>query len=184
MSRLGGFELLAADAADYAHRKVMLLRDMAFGDSPIEHLFAAALMTVAEWQSRSIDYVQQFGPEYPLDKARHGVAMMGKPSTTAFIEKQVQVAGWRVDFLIHYPLLGAPEIDGELALAKLIVECDGHAYHERTKEQAARDRRRDRVAQHQGLPVFRFTGSEIWNDPIGCADEVLAYMESGPEQSR
>jgi very-short-patch-repair endonuclease len=184
MGKLGGFELLASDASDYAHRKVMMLRDMAFGDSPIEQLFAAALMTVAEWQSRSVSWVQQFGPDYPLEEAKHGVAMMGMPSTTAFIEKQVQVAGWRVDFLIHYPLLGAPDVDGWPVLGKLIVECDGHAYHERTKEQAARDRQRDRVAQHQGLPVFRFTGSEIWNDPVGCADEVLQYIESGPEQTR
>jgi very-short-patch-repair endonuclease len=62
-----------------------------------------------------------------------------------------------------------------------MTRCDGHAFHERTKEQAKRDRSRDRGAQLHGLPIFRFTGSEIWNDPMGCADEVLEFMERDPE---
>lgn len=58
-----------------------------------------------------------------------------------------------------------------------IVECDGHDYHERTKEQAARDRSRDRAFQSIGIPVFRFTGSEIHEDATKCAREVVRYLE-------
>ncbi len=43
----------------------------------------------------------------------------------------------------------------------LAIECDGHEWHERTKEQAARDRHKDRRRLARGIPTLRFTGSEI-----------------------
>lgn len=64
---------------------------------------------------------------------------------------------------------------GDISIA---VECDGHDFHERTKEQAARDKKRDRFFQLEGINVLRFTGSEIWNDPYGCADEVCKHLEN------
>ncbi len=57
-----------------------------------------------------------------------------------------------------------------------IVECDGHEFHERTKEQAKKDRSRDRAFQAAGIPVFRFTGSEIYADPQECAREVTNFL--------
>lgn len=176
--RLGGFEYLAMQAADEAHRNVMMLRDSGFGDSPIECLFYAALVTAARQEGRCINDVFTFSDDYPLEEAMHGVAVMGKPYSTAFIQRQVQVAGWRVDFVVHYPdTTQRANSLGWRPFKRLIVECDGHDFHERTKEQAARDRSRDRQAQYEGLPVFRFTGAELWDDPLGCADEVLAFME-------
>jgi very-short-patch-repair endonuclease len=62
---------------------------------------------------------------------------------------------------------------------KLVVECDGHDFHERTKLQAARDRARDRRSQHDGIPVFRFTGSELWADAWGRAREVIEFVGKG-----
>lgn len=177
-SRLGGFELLAQDAADHAHRGVMMLRDRAFGDSPIECLFFAALTTEARKGHRVVDDILPVTERLPLSSGRESVRRMGNPLSTAFIERQVQVAGWRVDFVLHYPAFGNGDDEaGEPILSRLLIECDGHDFHERTKEQAARDRSRDRAAQHEGLPILRFTGSEIWSDPMFCADTVLAFME-------
>jgi very-short-patch-repair endonuclease len=58
----------------------------------------------------------------------------------------------------------------------LAVECDGHAYHDRTKEQAARDRQRDCALKLAGYEVVRFAGSEILDDPEECALEVFRQM--------
>lgn len=58
------------------------------------------------------------------------------------------------------------------------IECDGHDFHERTKEQAARDRSRDRECQENGIPIIRFTGSEIWADPVDCAEQVMRFAWS------
>ncbi len=64
----------------------------------------------------------------------------------------------------------------------LILECDGHDFHEKTKEQAAKDKRRDRELQHLGYRVFRFTGSEIHNDAIACAIEAFKGFGLDPNK--
>jgi very-short-patch-repair endonuclease len=53
-----------------------------------------------------------------------------------------------------------------------VVELDGHAFHERTKEQAAKDKARDRWMTGAGYAVVRFTGSEVWANPFAVASEV------------
>lgn len=77
------------------------------------------------------------------------------------LRQQINIGPHRTDFLI--------EIGNAL---RICVECDGHEYHARTKEQAARDRSRDRWLQTAGYMVLRFTGSEIWRDPADCAIQV------------
>ncbi len=58
----------------------------------------------------------------------------------------------------------------------VIVECDGHDYHERTKAQATRDKKRDREFFKHGMVVLRFTGREIHNNAEACANEALKYL--------
>lgn len=60
----------------------------------------------------------------------------------------------------------------------VVIECDGHDFHERTKEQAAHDRGRDRWMQANGWSVLRFTGSEIHRDPHRCAEEAISFLRS------
>jgi hypothetical protein len=55
---------------------------------------------------------------------------------------------------------------------RVIVECDGHEYHDKTPEQARRDKGRDRFLQAQGYHVLRFTGSELVRSATRCAGEV------------
>ena len=54
----------------------------------------------------------------------------------------------------------------------IAVECDGHDFHEKTKEQARHDKQRERALIKGGYNVIRFTGSEIYEDPYKCADEI------------
>ena len=79
--------------------------------------------------------------------------------------RELPVDQYRLDFAV---------IGGCVSTWRIAVECDGHNYHERTKEQAAHDRRRDRHLQRHGWHVMRFTGSEIFRDVRGCVAEVLA----------
>ncbi|AHX12918.1 hypothetical protein CH75_06350 [Dyella jiangningensis] len=60
----------------------------------------------------------------------------------------------------------------------IVIECDGHDYHERTKEQAAHDRKRDRAMTVSGITVLRYTGSEIWRNPFACAEQVISLALS------
>jgi hypothetical protein len=49
------------------------------------------------------------------------------------VQSQSVIGNYRADFII------------ELDDIKIVIECDGHDYHERTKEQAARDRKNARA---------------------------------------
>lgn len=76
---------------------------------------------------------------------------------------QCPIGKYTVDFLIdnYYSMKMKRTIP-------LVIECDGHDFHERTKEQAQHDKKRDRNIQSDGFLVFRFTGSEIWKSNGMC----------------
>jgi hypothetical protein len=76
---------------------------------------------------------------------------------------QYKIDGYRLDFVLKEPPF------------MVAIECDGHDFHERTKQQAARDRQKDRAIQHGGMHILRFTGSEINRDPSGCAHQALFF---------
>lgn len=76
--------------------------------------------------------------------------------------QQVEIAPFRVDFAF--------------ADARLVVEVDGFAFHDRTHEQAQRDRARDRALVSDGWRVVRFTAVEVFADARRCAGEVAAML--------
>lgn len=91
---------------------------------------------------------------------------------------QAMIMGYRADFLL------LAKFHARSDLSRVVVECDGHDYHERTKEQAAYDRRRDREMTAAGYRVFRFTGSEIFRDALGCVEEISKYLMAEEYRTR
>lgn len=91
-----------------------------------------------------------------------------KPSNLLVVCAQMHVGDYRADFGI------LTEADGRFEI--VAVECDGHEFHEKTKEQAARDKARDRFFVESGVRVMRFTGAEIWKDACGCAKQVTDHV--------
>jgi hypothetical protein len=183
MRRLFGFDLLVEQVADAVAGELsqifagMQIPRSRCGDSPIEILLHAALWARTEY---SIDQ------EWPwkLERASATASLeIINPSTPGFsnrliMQLQTKLAGiGRVDFLFHaYGDCWVPVSNGGLpGWRKLIVECDGHDFHERTKAQAAKDRSRDRAACLGGIEVLRFTGSELWNDPWKCAGQIIEW---------
>ena len=59
----------------------------------------------------------------------------------------------------------------------LLVECDGHEYHEKTKAQVRRDNEREYDLRMSGYDILHFSGSQIYADPFKCANEIIAYCE-------
>lgn len=78
------------------------------------------------------------------------------------ITPQAKIGQYRADFLVSHR-----ETD-----TWIIVECDGHDFHERTKEQAANDKRRDRFFAKQGYIVLRYTGAQVCSNPMEIYDDV------------
>lgn len=131
-------------------------------ESPIERIFFNCFFV----SSRS-------DPDFDIDLSiLSGTGVLGERGNV-FIGRQVRVLDWPVDFLIV-----TRSVFGDQTEARLVVECDGHEFHERTKEQAARDRSRDRALQASGHTVMRFTGSELYRDPMGCVLEVMHWCQN------
>jgi very-short-patch-repair endonuclease len=59
---------------------------------------------------------------------------------------------------------------------QLIIECDGHEFHKATKEQIKHDNERDYDLKMAGYDVLHYSGSQIFNDPIKCANEIYDYI--------
>lgn len=178
MSKKFGADLLIEQIIDRITPKIAGLcgwmeNDDRNGDTPIERLFYTALRLAAtECEQEWFNAVRQV----PIEIFNGWKDSPDLDRQTIFISRQVDAAGWRADFLIHvFADWSREDQPGPMGWNRLIVECDGHDFHERTKEQAARDRDRDRQAQLAGIEIFRFTGSELWRDPLGCADQVIAW---------
>lgn len=58
-------------------------------------------------------------------------------------------------------------------IVRYVIECDGHEFHQKTKQQVEKDNIRMREMQKQGIVVIRFSGTEIYKNPYKCAYEVL-----------
>lgn len=83
------------------------------------------------------------------------------------VTPQAKIDKYRVDFLLEC----------ECPSKKLVIECDGHEFHERTKQQAARDKKRDRDLANLGYQVRHYTGSEIYRDPKIAVWDVRLFFD-------
>ncbi len=129
---------------------------LALCESPIEAKFASALFCQAlEFPAlwRTGTSFKHFGRSNRLE-----------------ICPQFPYEGYRTDFALF-------QRHEHGTITKVIVECDGHDFHERTKKQARRDRSRDRFFTSSGWQVLRFTGSEIHEDANACAEQVIELVE-------
>lgn len=59
---------------------------------------------------------------------------------------------------------------------KLIIECDGYEYHS-TKEQIKKDNERTLLLKKEGYDILRFSGSQLYEKPIECAQDVYDYIQ-------
>lgn len=162
----GGIEKLIEQAAAAAGEMIREVEPV--GDSHIEKLLYTALVARVQLGLHEFRFVETLRADDPEPTEDKGQAS----SLLIMIRPQVVIERRRVDFVV-YTYDHRPRILQRPGWRKIIVECDGHEFHERTKEQAKRDRSRDRAATVNRQEFLRFTGSEIWNDPFGCAGEIL-----------
>ncbi|MCK9616686.1 MAG: UvrD-helicase domain-containing protein [Lentimicrobiaceae bacterium] len=74
-------------------------------------------------------------------------------------KSQVHIENYFVDFVVNH--------HGK----KAIVECDGRDYHNPNL-----DKERDKVLAKFGLPIFRFSGSELFHDANSCLQKVTQEL--------
>jgi hypothetical protein len=136
---------------------VSLVNSLGVCESPIEQLMILALNSLkAKYATLTDDNSITIRPQTEINIGADSSGS-GKPKES-----------FRVDFLI------IAKIGGKFV--RVIVECDGHEFHEKNKEQATRDKRRARMLTLEGYVVLNYTGSEIWGNPFKCAREALGIM--------
>lgn len=59
---------------------------------------------------------------------------------------------------------------------KIVVECDGHEFHQKTKKQVEHDNEREMRLKLLGYDVLRFSGSQIYKNPMKCANDIVDYV--------
>lgn len=154
---------VGTDAADFIN---LFDRHLALAESPIEEKFLLALYEHAAEHGLPIG-----GLHYPLDGLPKELFL---PTDGLYVFPQHEITlskKYRVDFLLL-----TNDRNRKGIIRKLVVECDGHDFHERTKEQARNDKSRDRDFVAAGFTVMRFTGSEIHNGASECANQALAFL--------
>ncbi|HEX7065890.1 MAG TPA: DUF559 domain-containing protein [Bacillales bacterium] len=78
---------------------------------------------------------------------------------------------YTVDFMVRF---GIQDPEGKNHIFHdFVIECDGHEFHEKTKEQVSKDKQRERDLMKKGYIVIRFSGSDIHNTPEYCAHEAM-----------
>lgn len=69
-----------------------------------------------------------------------------------------------------------PDFIISVANLNYAIEIDGHNFHEKTKEQVQADKRKDRDYLKYGFTPIRFSGSEVYRNPIDCVRETLSII--------
>ena len=127
--------------------------------SPIEQIFISALncaFDIMNIESEGIFEAWQWFPQYKVGK-------------------------YYVDFIVQY-FERHGEDESYKLLKSVIIECDSQEFHDRTEKERRYEKARDRYIQQQGYTVFRFTGSEIMEDSMLVAADVVAFLCNGDKE--
>lgn len=130
------------------------------GESPIEELLIAHLVACRHYEStgglvpKAVTSAIEWRNPSPLWLTAGGFDV--------FVQAPIIIEDhtYRADFAVFFNDVRA------------IVELDGHDFHERTRDQASRDKRRDRRFASAGWMVLRFTGSDVHRDADALWSEV------------
>lgn len=159
----------ASKKAKFAQEMHANCLDFGMG-SPIEHMFWIACAALCE------AHYTEINPE-PHYLSNGDLAA----GSGLFIKPQASIGSYRVDFAMHQSGIGPDSI-----LTPVVVELDGHAFHDKDKRQRSYEKARDRFLVRSGYRVLHFTGSDVVADPFKVAFEALellgVFVGSGIEE--
>lgn len=158
---------LLADHPDFRPRLEWVEKRMSCCESDLERLFL--ILAAFKWRAfTNFSYAGEPPPGQP---------QVGNTFVIDF-EQQVKIARYRCDFLLTVRFN-----DGQKN-RRVAVECDGHSFHDRTAEQASRDRRRDRRLIAEGVPTLRYTFSDLTKEPNESMADLRQTMRAIVAEAR
>lgn len=88
-------------------------------------------------------------------------------------EVEANGSRYRFDFVVAEMPQTLAFLLSDAVPLKVAVELDGHAFHEKTKDQVTYRNKRDRDLQAAGYVVLHFSYDEMTKRPVECVQEVL-----------
>ena len=140
--------------------------------TPIERLMAIGLIFAI--QSEAWFGFPPQNNEFYLAESEGDAFVVPVFGPSIYIWQQVKVDKYKADFVVRFAHWRGGAVFGA-------IECDGHNHHDLTKEQAIHDRERDRHFQARGIIILRYTGKEIYRNPLKCAADALGILERRAE---
>lgn len=144
----------AINSEKYNHLPYVMGLDTSECKSPIEKIFYVAFSYLIE-----VDYAGEESRHYSLH-----------PQFSIEVGSRTYIADFYVEF------------DNCNCDLKLTIECDGHDFHEKTKEQVSHDNERQLAIKSAGYDVIRFSGSQIVKNPLKCALDAIKYIDQNVER--
>jgi hypothetical protein len=164
-------EIIIERSSDMSEELVNFLENC---ESPIEQILVAAMYY--SWGAiinTGFNRLQSDLPsEYPL--------WDGIFTVLAYPQKKIKTSenAYRVDFFLCLTRFWLGAIENMPEWGKIVIEVDGHDFHEKTKHQVSSDKKRDRNMTLHGYQVLRFTGSDIFNKPYECVEEIGSHLNN------
>ena len=123
-----------------------IMGDYSSCKSPIEKILFVALDFVYLLRSCELPMLDEITPQYEIND------------------------GEKTYFVDLFLLLESKEF------IKIAVECDGYEFHQKTKQQVKHDNEREMRIKLLGYDVLRFSGTQIYENPIKCANDIFDYV--------
>ena len=141
--------------------------------SPIEDLFEIACYNLCQANCIEVNSFEHrnITPDGNFVKPDQRLPKWLRFAPCVLFTPQAQIGKFKVDFLLeaNWP----PEWHRNVVFSPVIVELDGHDFHDKDKHQRAYEKGRDRFLVRAGYRVLHYTGSEVAADPYKCAHEAL-----------
>lgn len=100
----------------------------------------------------------------------NGIFTERKLQKEIYVNNKKYIADFYLDFIVK---------DMDICKLKkpLIIECDGFEYHA-NKKQVNYDYERETNLKLQGYDIIRFTGTQIYNEPLECVEKICNYLQN------
>ena len=145
------------------HRDAIYFVSTGCARTPIEQLFESATRTLIKLTKSEFDTFLRYTEEGSVERTCYGLNFL----------PQYKIGKYRTDYMMQNMGNGQ----------KLVVELDGHEFHDKDEKQRRYEKSRDRYMQKHGFTVFRYTGSEIFKDPFQAAIECVAFLDIGFDEN-
>lgn len=136
--------------------------------SPIEQMFLSAMEYLLIKNNCRYDRPVPFSIDGKTLHMRHGI----------IVSPQDSIGEYRVDFRVQYYHKCVVH-DGQILSGRydqIIVELDSKEFHDRDEEDRVHEKERGRYLVKQGYKLIRFTGTEVFKDPVAKASEALEIL--------